>query len=182
MQTEKLVFESALEGLFARSLADRISPALVRELKALGLDLSRKLPPAVPRDIWFASLEATARHVYRDLPRAEGLRELGREMMRGMEHTAFGRAMAPVVRMLGPRRILKRVPANLKSANNFASGVLTELSPTAMQLDVDDNGTAPEVFQGSLERILLWAGAKSVEVTIDRWSPPAARFTIRWVE
>jgi hypothetical protein len=33
-----------------------------------------------------------------------------------------------------------------------------------------------------MERILLWAGAKSSEVTIDRWTPPAARFTIRWVE
>lgn len=182
MAPEKLVFESAVEGLFRKGVAEQISPALARELKALGLDLSRKLPPAVPRDLWYAALEATARHLYPAVSRAEGLRALGRVMMQGLEQTTFGRGMAPVVRMLGPRRILKRVPSNLKSSNNFSSGVLTELSPTSMQLDVDDNGTAPEVFQGSLERILLWAGAKSVEVTIDAWTPPAARFTIRWTE
>jgi uncharacterized protein (TIGR02265 family) len=182
MTTEKLIFETSIDGLYRRSLAGRLTPALIAELQTLGLDVTRPLPPALSRDVWYASVEATARHLYPSQGRADGLRELGRDMLRGIEETLWGKAFAPAVRLLGPRRLLKRVPANMKTTSNFSTGVLTELSPTSVRLEVDDNGTAPELFQGSLERILLWAGARAVDVTFEAPNPPAATFLIRWTE
>ncbi len=180
MTAEKLVFESALEGLYRRALRGKLTPELVAELKQLGLDLGRALPPAVPRDVWFASIELTVKHLYPATPRAEALRDLGGAMMRGIEETLFGKAMAPAVRLLGPRRLLKRLPANVKSANNFSTGVLTEVSANSMRFEVDDNGTAPELFQGSIEHMLRWAGATQVKVTVEPSTPPAASFLISW--
>jgi uncharacterized protein (TIGR02265 family) len=179
---EKLVFESSIEGLFIRGLGDRMTGPLKAELKTLGLDLDRKLPPAVTRHVWFAAIDAIVRHVYGELPREEAHRELGRSMMEGIEHTFFGRAMAPAVRLLGPRRLLKRVPTNMKTANNFSIGVMTELGPTSAQLVVDDVGDAPHIFCGSLERMVTWAGGKNVKVSVEAPALPVATYLINWVE
>lgn len=179
---EKLVFESSIEGLFIRGLGERVTPQLKAELKTLGLDLDRKLPPAVTRQTWYATIEAVVRHLYPDLPRAEAHRDLGQRMMEGIEHTFFGRAMAPAVKMLGPRRLLKRVPANMKTANNFSIGVMTELAPTSMKLVVDDVGDAPEIFRGSLERMVAWAGGRDVQVAVDAPHLPVATYVVTWAE
>ena len=179
---EKLVFESAIEGLFIRGLGTRVTTPLKAELKTLGLDLDRKLPPAVTRTVWYATIAAVVRHVFPSSTPAEAHRELGRMMMQGIELTLFGRTMAPAVKLLGVRRLLKRVPSNMRSSNNFSIGVMTELSPTSMRLMVDDVGDAPEIFQGSLERMVAWAGGKDVVVQVDAPRLPAATYLINWVE
>lgn len=99
---EKLVFESAIEGLFIRGLGPRVTPALKAELKTLGLDLDRKLPPACTRAVWYATIVAVVRHLYPGSSPADAHRELGRMMMEGIELTLFGRTMAPAVKLLGP--------------------------------------------------------------------------------
>ena len=179
---EKLVFESAIEGLFIRGLGPRVTPALKAELKTLGLDLDRKLPPACTRTVWYATIAAVVRHLYPGSSPADAHRELGRMMMEGIELTLFGRTMAPAVKLLGPRRLLKRVPSNMKSSNNFSIGVMTELTPTSMKLVVDDVGDAPEIFQGSLERMVAWAGGRDVVVKVDAPALPVASYLIDWSE
>ncbi len=179
---EKLVFETSLDGLFHRALAGKVTPALRVELKALGIDVGRKMPPAVSRETWYRALDASARHCFPDLDLRAALRELGVALMKGVEETFFGRSMAPVVRMLGPRRLLERVPKNMRSSNNFAVGSVVQLEPRVVQLDVTDVGDAPEVMQGSLEEIVRWAGAATVDVSFTFESPPSARYTVRWTE
>lgn len=175
---EKLVFESVIEGLFLKGLHGRVPAALKSELKALGINLDGKLPPAVAREAWYAALKATARHVYPQLSTSQAMREIGRAMMAGTEETLFGKAMAPAVRMMGAKRILLRVPKSMKSSTNFANAAVIELPDGRLQLDVDDVADAPELFQGSLERLGAWAGAKSIEVTFENPTPPAARYFI----
>lgn len=179
---EKLVFESAIEGLFIRGLGERVTTELKGELRKLGLDLDRKLPPAVTREVWYASIDAVVRTLYAGQPRDEAHRDLGQRMMRGIEETFFGKTMAPAVKLLGPRRLLKRVPGNMKTSNNFSIGVMTELSPTSMKLVVDDVGDAPNIFRGSLERMVAWAGGKDVNVTVEAPSLPVATYVVTWVE
>lgn len=179
---EKLVFDASLEGLFHRGLGGAPNPALRDELKRLGIDLSKKLPPAVTRETWYRALAVTARHTFPTLEERAGLRELGVVLMKGVEETFMGRTMAPVVRLLGVKRLLDRLPKNMRSSNNFAEGTVKSLEPKLVQFDVTDVGDAPEVMQGSLEQICRWAGATSVEVTFTVTEPPAARFLIRWVD
>lgn len=179
---EKLVFDTSLEGLFLRGLGDRITTGLRDELRLIGIDLGKKLPPAVPREVWYRALSLCAKHCYPGQTRSDAMREIGVRLMKGIEETFFGKALAPVVRLLGPRRLLERVPRNMKSSNNFADGVVTLLGPHAMRIDVNDVGDAPEVFQGSLQEITTWAGAKTVSVSFEAPSLPAASFEIRWTE
>jgi uncharacterized protein (TIGR02265 family) len=179
--SEQLVWESAVEGLYVRAVGARLTPALRAELKALGLDLGVKLPPGLSRDVWYACLHATARHLAPELPHAEGLRLLGRWTVEGIAHTFWGRAMSQAVALLGPRRLLLRFPSQMRSTNNYATGVVEELAPTHLKLEVSDAGDAPEMIQGSLEQLATWAGAHQVTVRIERPAPPAATYFITWV-
>lgn len=183
MAVSKLVFASAVEGLYMRALDGKLPPSLRASLKALGLDLSVPVPAGgVPRDVWYAALDETALKLYPTRARAEALRELGRLMVTGVVETFWGKAMTPAVRLLGVRRVLLRMPSQMKATNNFADGVATELSPTSMRLEVNDVANAPQLLQGSLEQLALWAGAKRVEVSLDDASPPSATFLVTWSE
>ena len=180
MNHEKVVWEAAVEGLFVRALATHMTPALRVELRTCGLDLDKKLPPGLPREAWYACLNATARQLFPELAREEGLRTIGRITVDGVADTFWGRAFAPAVQLWGPRRLLMRVPGQMKSTNNFATGQMTELGPTSLRLDVTDAGDAPEMMQGSLERLASWAGAHEVTITFTREAPPAVSYFIHW--
>ena len=176
-ETEKLVFELSLEGLFIRGIRDLITWQLKAELRTLGLDLDRKLPRSVPRDT-----AMVVKHLFPELPRDEAHRIIGQRLMHGTETTFPGRAIAPMVRKLGPRRFLKRLPRHMKASNNFCTGSITELTPTSVQLDVDDVGDAPGIFVGSLERMVAWAGGSDVVVSMNSSRPPAASYVVSWAE
>lgn len=180
MSAEKLVWESAVEGLFIRGVGDRMTPALRDELRANGLDLNKRLPPGLPNAVWYACLNSAAKHLYPERARGEAMRALGHLTVEGIAHTFWGKAFAPAVHLLGPRRLLSRVPSQMRSTNNYATGVLTEVSPTELRLDVTDVGDVPEMLQGSLEQLASWAGAKGVQVTFAFDRPPTASYLIRW--
>jgi uncharacterized protein (TIGR02265 family) len=177
---QKLVWESAVEGLFIRGVARRMTPALRDELRANGLDLSARLPPGLPSATWYACLNSAAKHLCPELSRAEAMRALGHLTIEGIAHTFWGKAFAPAAALLGPRRLLTRLPGQIRSTNNFAQGVLTEVSTNELKLEVSDVGDAPEMLQGSLERLASWAGAKEVQVTFTFEEPPTASYLVRW--
>ena len=51
-----------------------------------------------------------------------------------------------------------------------------------MKLVVDDVGDAPEIFRGSLERMVAWAGGRDVQVAVDAPNLPVATYVVTWVE
>jgi uncharacterized protein (TIGR02265 family) len=179
-QTDKLVFATAIEGLYLKALTGKVTPALAQALVRHGLDVNRPVPPALTRDAWYACLGEVVTHLYPTVSRDEAHRELGRLMTRGVSETFWGRAFAPAIRMLGAKRVLLRVPNQFKSTNNYAPGATTELGPTSVRLEVSDVGDAPGVLQGSLEELAQWAGATAVKVEVSFERPPAATYVISW--
>jgi uncharacterized protein (TIGR02265 family) len=180
--SEPLVFETSIEALYVRALGARVTPKLKAELRTLGLDLDKKLPPAMGRDAWYRSIDLTARHLFPTRPLEDAHREMGNLLISGMSGTTFGKALAPVVKLLGVRRMLGRVPHNIKTANTFATASLVEEGPNALRLEVNDVGTAPQLMRGSMEGLLRWAGASTVEIEVKQTQPPAATYVIRWTE
>jgi uncharacterized protein (TIGR02265 family) len=179
---DALVFDTSIEALYLRALGGRITPALKHELRGLGLDLDKKLPPAMPREAWYQSIDLTARAVFPALPLDEAHREMGRLLISGMSDTTFGKALAPVVKLLGVRRVLGRVPHNIKTANTFATATLVDEGPGVLRLEVNDVGSAPGLMRGSLEGLMRWAGAAAAEVEVAQSQPPSAVYRLRWSE
>ncbi|OJT25594.1 hypothetical protein BO221_06895 [Archangium sp. Cb G35] len=178
----RLVFEHTVDGLFRFSLRSRLSSQAWNGLKAVGIDLSKPLLPAYTYDTWKRALELTVVDLYPLLPREEGWRRLGQEVVNGMVHTVMGRAMVGVARLLGPLRSLRRLNNTLRSADNYVESRLTELSPTSCEVWINEVMGQPAYYQGILEACLALAGGQRARVRVLAREGTGARLHVEWEE
>jgi len=178
----RLVFEHTVEGLFRFSLRSRLSSQAWNGLRAVGIDLSKPLLPAYSDETWKRALELTVADLYPLLPREEGWRRLGREVVNGMVHTVLGRAMVGVARLLGPLRSLRRLNNTLRSADNYVESRLTELSPTSCEVWINEVMGQPSYYQGILEACIALAGGQRARVRVVAREGTGARLHVEWEE
>ena len=178
----RLVFEHTVEGLFRFSLRSRLSSQAWNGLRAVGIDLSKPLLPAYSDETWKRALELTVADLYPMLPREEGWRRLGREVVNGMVHTVLGRAMVGVARLLGPLRSLRRLNNTLRSADNYVESRLTELSPTSCEVWINEVMGQPSYYQGILEACIALAGGQRARVRVVAREGTGARLHVEWEE
>lgn len=173
------MFATAWESLYVRGLKGEFSPALRRMLKEHGVDFDQPLLPAYPLEVWAKTLCATATQLYPDRPLEEGTKELGKRTFLGLKETAIGKAMFPMFRLLGPKRVLKRMTRNLQNGSNFIeTRVLREGEQDA---DVWFNHVVQVGFyQGVLETALLTAGATHAEAELGPREGHAIIYKVRW--
>jgi uncharacterized protein (TIGR02265 family) len=175
-----VVFDHTVEGLFLIALQGRLSTMAMARLRAEGIDLSKKLQPAYSFEIWKRCLEVAVTDLYGRLPRAEGYRRLGHEMVQGMGKTVMGRAMVGVARLLGPLRALRRLDHNLHSADNYVQARLTELASNWCEVWINEVMDQPGYYQGILEACLEMAGAHGIRVEMIAREGSGASFLVQW--
>ncbi len=178
----RLVFEHTVEGLFRFSLRSRLSAQAWNGLRTVGIDLSKPLLPAYSYDTWRRALELTVADLYPLLPREEGWRRLGQEVVNGMVHTVLGRAMVGVARLLGPLRSLRRLNNTLRSADNYVESRLTELSPTSCEVWINEVMDQPSYYQGILEACIALAGGQRARARVVAREGTGARLHVEWEE
>jgi len=178
-QEEPLVFATAWESLYLRGLKGQLTPALRERLKHHGVDFGQPLLPAYPLEIWAAALRDTARQLYPERSLDEGTRELGRRTFLGLRETTIGKALFPLLRLLGPQRVLKRMTRSLRSGSNFIeTRVLREGDQDA---EVWFNHVVEVGFyQGVLETALVAAGATEATVALGPREGPSIVYKVRW--
>ncbi|MDY7228960.1 DUF2378 family protein [Hyalangium rubrum] len=177
-----VVFEHTVEGLFHIALKDRLSRMAVASLKREGLDLSQKLLPAYPVEIWRRCLAIAVADLYPVVSRAEGYRRLGHDVVEGMVRTVLGRAVVGVARLLGPLRALRRLDHNLHSADNYVRAKLVELTPTWCEVSINEVLEQPTYYQGILEACLKIAGAQEIRVELISREGSGATYRVQWAE
>ncbi|HYO51327.1 DUF2378 family protein [Archangium sp.] len=178
----RLVFEHTVEGLYRVSLRNRLSPPARQALRAAGIDPSKPLLPAYSYETWRRGLEIAVADLYPLLSREEAWRRMGREVVNGLMHTVFGRAMVGVSRLLGPLRSLRRLNNTLRSADNYVESRLTELSPTSCEVWINEVMEQPTYYQGVLEACLALAGGQEVRVGVVAREGHGARLHVEWVD
>lgn len=176
----RVVYEQTFDGLFRVALGKRLSSAAHALLRAEGLELSGKLLPAYPVETWRRCVELAVRDLYPELPRSEGYRRIGSDLVQGLANTAMGRAMVGVGRLLGPTRTLRRMNTTFRSADNFVESRLTELSATRFELWINEVMGQPSYYQGILEACLPFAGARRVQVRVASREGTGATYHIEW--
>lgn len=170
--TEEVIFAGAVEGLFFKGLAERVTPQLREELKAIGLDLSRDLLPAYPRKVWNASIALAAQHVFPTLDVGEAHVRLGRAIIDGFKRTLLGSALAGMAKVLGPMRTLARMRKNFRTGANYNEVNLTPESDTRVLFWINEPFIHPGYVQGMLEGSLEISGGKNNSVVVvskDEW-------------
>lgn len=176
----KLIFDTAIEGLFLKALAGRLTPALVVELRRAGVDVEKPLLPAYPFEVWHAALHATVQALWPALPVNEGYRQLGRTLVLGYRETLIGRALEGIARLIGPERMLARMDKNIRGGDNHTRVTFSRVEKGVARLDVTDTTAYPTYFCGIFEAAAELAGAKEVKAEVVTPHPPGALIEVRW--
>jgi uncharacterized protein (TIGR02265 family) len=167
---EKLVFEHTLEGLFVRGLVGRVTPTLRERLKEVGVDLERKLQPAYGFNTWCSAVRVAARELHPDVPDDVGYRE-----------TVLGRAAIGVIQLLGPRRGVGRARQMFRSGNNYTETRLEDVSPTEVDLWMNEAGRIRYFTRGALLAGLRAVGARQPEVQVRDYNDDHVTYRLTWL-
>jgi uncharacterized protein (TIGR02265 family) len=167
-----------LEGVFKRVLAPDLTPSLISELAANGVDLSVPLAPTYPRTTWYRAIELTGQALFPSASAPTQQRRLGAHLMHALQrqHLIKGPWLS-MARLMGPRRALKQ-------AMDFVDRspvkiTITERSKHEFAITADE-GEQPEFLAGLLEAALGMLGAKSPVVTLERQQDGVSHFRATW--
>ncbi len=161
-----LEFQHTVEGLFLKELAGDLTPALREDLREAGLDLSRPLDPAFPSMRYMEWLRITARHLHPELPPAEGVRRIGRRMLRGYGQTFLGKTIFGVMSLIGVRRSLERITRSFRTGDNYSEATLEWLGKGEVNVTFNEVHDVPTYNQGILEQVLIELKAKDSKVEL----------------
>lgn len=178
--SERLVYEHTMEGLFIRGLAWRVSPALKERLRAVGLNLDRRLLPAYSFETWCSCVRLAAQFLLADLPEEEAYQHLGERMVDGFRETLMGRAQFSVLQLLGPQRVLHRAQQSFRSGNNYTEVRVTPLGTGEQEVWMNEPGFTRYVVQGALVAGLRASGAAEPEVRMEGFTEEDVTFRVSW--
>jgi uncharacterized protein (TIGR02265 family) len=168
---------SFFEGLFIRSL--HASGAFADALRACGFDVSR--PRALyPIEVWNASLEVAWHHCYPGLDRESAYHELGRHLAQGFLQTRMGKVVEMGLPMLGPERLVTRIPS-LCALDTYRYDVRVEqLGWRHYRVSFrDDPDAKPDLMAGLFEAGLRRASS-TLTATVTRRDGRDFDIDLRW--
>lgn len=177
---QRVVFKHTIEGFFFQALRGKVTERIKqRVLAEAKLDLNR-IEPAVPLTTWNKSFEICAEELFAGEPAEVALERMGRMMTHGYFETFLGRAVAGVLRVIGPARALKRLDRSFRSGNNYSEVKVTELGPTHYRFWCNDTGLARFVVLGVVSGGGEVAGAKNIRGTVAHHDAEGCTLELMW--
>ncbi|MBM7112345.1 DUF2378 family protein [Archangium primigenium] len=181
MSDTPLIFHHTIQGFFSRAFPGGVPPGLKAQLRTAGVDLDKPLLPAYPMETWSRCIELSAPFAFPDDMPQEAWRRLGERMIDGYQETMIGRAMFATLKLLGPRRMLQRSRKNFRSGNNYTDVVLSDVSPTEMDLWFNETH---EVLRHFVAGIVLAGmrvgGAEAPHVDVLRTDARGVTYRASW--
>ena len=178
--SEKLVFEQAVEGLFVRALAKKMTLRCLDRLTQAGINLNKPLLPAYPAETWFRAQVIAAEELFSGDSINLAMRRLGEQFVEGFRETLMGRAVLALLKVIGPKAGLTRAARNFRSANNYTESRLTELTPTSFELWMNESGPNPYFYLGVITGGLRAAGVAEPIVEVGEFDGHACTYRVTW--
>lgn len=173
----RVVFASGFDSLFSKEIRAKLTPAITAELQAAGVRLDKSFQPAYPIEVWTAAVDVLCKRLYPEDSMPEACRKLGRSTIVGFCETLVGRALFPLLRLIGPVRALDRIERNYAATNNYTKVVLTRVGPTCFDFHLNEKHTMPQFDMGVLEEALEQLKVANPRVTLR--TQDAEGFTMR---
>jgi uncharacterized protein (TIGR02265 family) len=179
---ERLVYASVVEGLLRHGLEGRPTARLKERLRQIGVDVERPLLPAYPVPLWFYCLRAIIEELYPGRDPEAAFRDLGARMTAGYGSTLVGRALYLLARLLGPRRMVLRLPHMLASGDNYTNAEVVERGPCHYEMRMNSAVEAPGYAEGIIEALLRLSGAQAPRVRVLEKGHGSTLFELQWGE
>lgn len=182
MPTDRVVFRHALEGLLKVVPEERLDAELRVQLLAVGVDLDKPLQGQYPLETWVKFSGVLAQALYPNIPTGEAHRLLGRRLAEGYFQTFIGKALLPMLKLIGPKRAVLRTERNFRSANNYTQTRFEEVGPTKLKMWLNETQAVPEYTAGIVEAGMTAAGALEVVVEVLERDSDGCWFKVEWSE
>lgn len=179
---QRIVYSQVVEGLLEHGLHGRVTLRLKARLKQAGLDLDRPLLPAYPVTLWKGCLAIIAEEAYPGVPREQAFRQLAEAHVAGYGRTLLGRAAFGVMRLLGPRRLVLRLPQTMRANDNYTEAELVERGPTTYEMWMNSVLDAPGYAEALFEALLRIGGAEAPRVTRTDVTAESSTYLLTWTE
>jgi uncharacterized protein (TIGR02265 family) len=177
-EQQPLVWSHTIEGLI-RCGKPRSTPRWVEQLRAAGLDVNKPPAPAYTREQWRSFVFISAEELFEGSMESR-LEQLGRAFIDEYAQTFLGRAVATVIRVIGPKRAIERMTKSLRSGNNYSQTSATFTGPRRAEFWLNETLGAPSYICGALTGVLCLTGSKGVRVRTLTTDGRAATFEIEW--
>src|SRR5690348_3377529 len=131
---EPVVYKDAVFSIvdgFRKELTPRMRARLLEEA---GVDEAAPKPAYKP-SAQDATIKIFSEELYPGRPPEEATFELGRKAMKRYGESTAAKALFPLVRLLGPMKFLKRMPAMFRQTNNFAEVSVDVTGPTSYEFE-----------------------------------------------
>jgi uncharacterized protein (TIGR02265 family) len=178
---EKVVYR---EGIVSTvdAVRGQLTPRILERLKTeAGWDEAVKRPTYA-----IATLDGVVRVLSEELFKGrapdDAMFTLGVTAMKKYEGSTLGKALFPLVRLLGPMKFMKRMPALFRQTNNYAEVRVDVTGPSSYIMDHNEVGTIPHYFRGVMQaagEILKLAGHTCELVEYDGHR---AKYKLSWRE
>lgn len=177
-QTPPRIPASVMEGLFVRGL--HADDKLAEGLLGLGYDIRK---PELNYSVltWQRGVNLARQELLGHLGDDEAYRLLGRKLVTGFLETLVGRVVAVAMPMIGPARVVDRLPRYLAMMGRGDLEVtMTPVTERSRRVYLPDRYNRPEFLAGALEVALERANARQFLVTVEERSPEGYRLFLRW--
>lgn len=179
---EQLVFPQTVEGLFVRGLAGTMTRELKGRLREAGLDLERPLAAGYPAGDFARWVQLASEALYPGLPEEQALRRMGGHFFAGYMDTLMGKALVPLMRVLGPRRALERLERTFRSGSNYVVVRAETTGPAEVLLHFNEVHRIPGYYAGIIEQGAALTGAQDTTVEVLSAPAPGCALRVRWRE
>lgn len=180
MADNRIVFDTTIEALFVKALNGKLPPKAKEELRDAGLDVEKKLLPAYTFEQWKRFLAIGAKGAFPHLAPEQAHQELGRLLIDGYRNTFIGRALFPLLNLLGPRRGLDRLSRSFRSGNNYTETRFVEVGPNTYDLWMNETTEYPQFMQGIILEGTRDYKCESFQAVILKKDSEGVTFRISW--
>ena len=166
------------EGLFAKAMPQ--SPELVTALKQAGFDAS-SIASEYSAMVFNACLEVARKQVYGSLPVAEGLQKMGVAQIEGIKVTFIGKIIMPPLYLIGPERVVRRIPSLFKVDSTPAVITPIQLQPGAWRVEFRGDPTMVPDYIGGICKAIVELSGRTVTASARRRGAGDFDVELAWV-
>ena len=134
--TERFWFQNSIEGLYVRGLGKLLGPAEKAALARVGLRVDQ-LQPAYSEATVLAALRVVGPVVLPNGTWEQQLHRLGVLTVVGYVDTVLGRALAGMLRVVGPERGIGWLDRNMRSLTNYLNVRVLSVSRGERTADIE---------------------------------------------
>ena len=125
-------------------------------------------------------LRYLARKRFEHLPQSEGLFRVGACLFEGYRKTLLGQIQLAALHLLGPERLMRKIPEFVGRSSNFGTRTVEQLGPGHWRVFFRGVPLPGDYYKGILHAALRATGANAPQTRWEQTGPEDMTFEVRW--